>query len=222
MITLHHLENSQSIRILWMLEELGVPYGFTMYDRDPDTMLAPADYKALSPLGTAPVITHDAVTMAESNAIIDYILDQTDGQELRPNIGDADRNSYLFWLHAAQGSYQSLQTGRFVNSIAVDRSPRLVRPIIRKVMGLLDSGFYNPRLKAVTEMMEDQLSEHPFIAGERFTAADIALGYTVQMASMRGALEGYPHTQAYVERMEARPAWKAALAKDGKFNGVPV
>lgn len=222
MITLHHLENSQSIRILWLLEELGEDYGFKMYDRDPETMLAPANYKALSPLGTAPVITDDAVTLSESNAIIEYILDQTDGQDLRPEPGDADRAQYLFWFHAAQGSYQSLQTGRFVNSLAVERSPRLVRGIIGKVMGMLDQVFYGPRLKAVMTKMEDDLSRHPFLAGERFTAADIAMGYTLQMAAMRGDLaEDYPHTQAYVERMEARPAWQAALTKDGKFVGVP-
>ncbi len=223
MITLHHLENSQSIRILWLLEELGGEYGFKMYDRDPETMLAPAEFKAVSPLGTAPAITDGDVSLSESNAIIDYILDRTDGHELRPAPGDADRADYLFWFHAAQGSYQSLQTGRFVNSLAVERSPRLVRGIIRKVMGMLDGAFYGPRLSAIAAMMEDTLSRHPFLAGERFTAADIAFGYTLQMASMRGDLaEDYPHTQAYVERMEARPAWQAALAKDGKFNGIPT
>ncbi|MEM7728642.1 MAG: glutathione S-transferase family protein [Pseudomonadota bacterium] len=222
MITLHHLENSQSIRILWLLEELGSEYGFKMYDRDPDTMLAPAAYKAVSPLGTAPAITHDGLALSESNAIIDYILDHADDHALRPAPGDSDRAQYLFWFHAAQGSYQSLQTGRFVNGLAVERSPRLVRGLIRKVMGMLDAAFYGPRLKAVATRMEDDLSRHPFLAGNRFTAADIAFGYTLQMASMRGDLgEDYPNTQAYVERMEARPAWQAALARDGKFKGVP-
>lgn len=223
MITLHHLENSQSIRILWLLEELGGDYGFKMYDRDPETMLAPDDYKSLSPLGTAPVITHDGVVLAESNAIIDYILDQAPGQELRPAPGDPDRAAYLFWFHAAQGSYQSLQTGRFVNSLAQERAPKLVRPVVRKVMGMLDEKFYGPRLAALMAKMEDDLSRRPFLAGDRFTAADIALGYTLQMAAMRGDLvEDYPLTQAYIERMEARPAWQAALAKDGKFQGVPT
>lgn len=223
MITLHHLENSQSIRILWLLEELGGEYGFKMYDRDPQTMLAPSDFKALSPLGTAPVITDGEVVLAESNAIIDYILDQSAGHELRPAPGDADRTDYLFWFHASQGSYQSLQTGRYVNSLAVERSPRLARGIIRKVMGMLNKAFYDPRLSAIMGLMEDHLSRHPFLAGERFTAADIAMGYTLTMAAMRGYLdEDYPHTQAYVERMEARPAWQAALAKDGKFMGAPT
>jgi glutathione S-transferase len=223
MITLHHLENSQSIRILWLLEELGSEHGFKMYDRDTETMLAPDDYKAISPLGTAPVITDGDVTLAESNAIIDYILDQADGQTLRPGPKDTGRVPYLFWFNAAQGSYQSLQTGRFINSIAVDRSPLLVRGIIRKVMGMLDAAFYSPRLDKVMSLMEDDLSKRSFLAGDQFTAADIAFGYTLQMASMRGDLgDKYPHTQAYVERMEARPAWQAALVKDGKFNGVPT
>jgi glutathione S-transferase len=223
MITLHHLENSQSIRILWLLEELGSEYGFKMYDRDTETMLAPDNYKVISPLGTAPVITDGDVSLAESNAIIDYILDQADGQTLRPGPKDTGRVPYLFWFNAAQGSYQSLQTGRFINSIAVDRSPLLVRGIIRKVMGMLDAAFYSPRLNKVMSLMEDDLSTRPFLAGDQFTAADIAFGYTLQMASMRGDLgDKYPHTQAYVERMEARPAWQAALVKDGKFNGVPT
>lgn len=223
MITLHHLENSQSIRILWLLEELGGEYGFKMYDRDPETMLAPADYKALSPLGTAPVITDGEVALSESNAIIDYILDQHTDHGLRPEAKDPNRADYLFWFHAAQGSYQSALTGRYVNSLAVERSPRLVRPIIRKVMGMLETVFYNPRLKSVMDKMEADLSRRPFLAGERFTAADIAVGYTLTMAVMRGAIgENYPHTLAYVERMEARPAWQAALAKDGKFMGAPA
>lgn len=168
-------------------------------------------------------MTDGEIVLAESNAIIDYILDQTDGHTLRPASKSAERVPYLFWFHAAQGSYQSLQTGRFINSIAVDRSPRLMRGIIRKVMGVLDTAFYSPRLNKIMSLMEDHLSRHPFLAGEQFTAADIAFGYTLQMTSLRGDLgDHYPHTQAYIERMEARPAWQAALTKDGKFYGVPT
>ena len=222
MITLHHLENSQSIRILWLLEELGIEYGFKMYDRDPQTMLAPAEFKSVSPLGTAPALTDGDIVLSESNAIIDYILDQVDGHDLRPKAGDSDRADYLFWFHASQGSYQSLQTGRFVNSIAVERSPFFLRGLLGAIMGKLDEGFYTPRLTSIMTLMEEQLSASPYLAGDRFTAADIAFGYTLQMTSMRGGLEEYPKTQAYVERMEARPAWQTALQKDGKFIGIPV
>jgi len=222
MITLHHLENSQSIRILWLLEEIGAPYDFKMYDRDPKTMLAPADYKALSPLGTAPVITHGEIVLSESNAIIDYIVDQSDRTDLRPNIDDPLRADYLFWFHAAQGTLQPMQTFGFVLGLATQRSPFFVRPIISKVEQALNSVFIEPRLEAIFATMDRQLSTRKFLAGNRFTATDIAMGYTLHMAKMRGSLsEKYPNIEAYVRRMEARTAWQSALKKDGKFSGIP-
>jgi glutathione S-transferase len=223
MITLHHLENSASIRILWLLEEIGAPYGFKMYDRDTKTMLAPADYKALSPLGTAPVITDGDIVLAESNAIIDYIVDASDRPDLRPTTGETSRADYLFWFHAAQGTLQPMQTFGFVLGVVSERAPRLVRPIINKVVATLNTAFIQPRLKAVLGHMDTHLDTHEFLAGEHFTAADIAMGYTLQMAKLRGAFDGaYPNISAYTDRIEARPAWQAALAKDGKFNGVPT
>ena len=222
MITLHHLENSQSIRILWLLEEIGAPYGFEMYDRDPKTMLAPDAYKALSPLGTAPVITDGDLALSESNAIIDYIIDQSDRADLRPTANDSLRADYLFWFHTAQGTLQPMQTFGFVLGLATERSPFLVRPIISKVEQTLKAVFIQPRLAAVLSSMETHLSTSEFLAGDQFTAADIAMGYTLHMAKMRGALsEDYPNIQDYVTRMEARPAWQAALEKDGKFEGIP-
>ena len=222
MITLHHLENSQSIRILWLLEEIGAPYGFEMYDRDTETMLAPRIYKELSPLGTAPVITDGALALSESNAIIDYIVDTSDRPDLRPTSGDPLRANYLFWFHTAQGTLQPMQTFGFVLGLATQRSPFFVKPIISKVEQTLKSVFIQPRLKAVLTAMETQLASSNFLAGDRFTAADIAMGYTLHMAKMRGGLsEDYPNIQNYVTRMEARPAWQAALKKDGKFKGVP-
>lgn len=222
MITLHHLENSQSIRILWLLEEIGAPYGFEMYDRDPKTMLAPDAYKALSPLGTAPVITDGDLALSESNAIIDYIIDQSDRTDLRPMANDPLRAEYLFWFHTAQGTLQPMQTFGFVLGLATERSPFLVRPIISKVEQTLKNVFIQPRLVAVLTAMEARLSTSEFLAGDRFTAADIAMGYTLHMAKMRGALsDDYPNIQEYVTRMEARPAWQAALEKDGKFEGIP-
>lgn len=221
MITLHHLENSQSIRILWLLEELNMDYGFEMYDRDKKTMLAPDNYKKLSPLGTAPFITDGDITLAESNAVIDYILDKAGKTELRPIPKDKDRARYLFWLHAAQGSYQSILTMSFVLSITVAKSPALIRPLINKVLGMTQSLFIKPRLKAVMDKMEADLTASDFLAGDRFTAADIAVGYTLFMADLRGNLKGYPKTKAYLDRMNARPAWQRALEKDGKFKGVP-
>jgi len=222
MITLHHLENSQSIRILWLLEELGMDYEFKMYDRDTKTMLAPAEYKALPPLGTAPTITDGDLTLAESNAIIDYILDKAGDDTLRPNADEPDRASYLFWFHAAQGSYQSLLTMGFVLSVTTEKSPFPIRPLIRKVLGMTQTLFLKPRLKAVMDKMEADLSQSDYLAGNRFTAADIAMGYTLYMAVMRSSVpKSYSNIHAYQARMEARPAWQRALKIDGKFMGVP-
>lgn len=222
MITLHHLENSQSIRILWLLEELGADYGFKMYDRDTQTMLAPADYKSASPLGTAPFITDGDVVLAESNAIVDYILDQHPDSGLRPTADDPDRSDYLFWFHTSPGSLQPLLTFGFVLQIATDRSPFFVRPIVRGVKDQLNKMFIGPRVQRLMTRMNTHLGQNDFMAGARFTAADIALGYTLNIAKMRGQLDAYPNISAYVDRMEARPGWQAAINKDGKFIGIPT
>ena len=226
MITLHHLENSASIRILWLLEEVGLPFELVMYDRDPKTMLAPDRYKALSPLGTAPVITDGSVAISESAAIIDYVVDQLDdpalAQSLRPEPGDPLRADYLFWFHAAGASVQPMLTMRFVHGIAGERAPRLVRGLARRVLGAVDDAFTTPRLRAALGALDKQLTRHPYIAGDRFTAADIAFGYTLLMAGLRGGtLDAFPEIRAYVARMCDRPAWQRALARDGKFAGLP-
>ena len=140
MITLHHLEKSQSIRILWLLEELGVPYEVKLYDRDPNTRLAPAEYKAVSPLGTAPCITDGEITLSETNAIMDYILDTHDDGRLRPAPGTPNRADYLFWFHVSQGSLQPLLTNKFVMMAMTARAPFFLKPAAK--MAGMDAGNY--------------------------------------------------------------------------------
>lgn len=219
MITLHHLEKSQSIRILWLLEELGAPYEIKLYDRDPKTMLAPAAYKAVSPLGTAPVITEDEVTLAETNAIMDYILDRYDPENrLRPAPGTRERVRYLFWFHAAQGSLQPLLTNLFVLKAMNTRAPFLIRPIARALTGAAEKGFFGPRLTAFLQEAERTLGLSPWFAGERLTAADIVIAYSLELATHRGGLDRatYPRIFAFVERAKAYPSYQRALEKDGK------
>lgn len=126
-ITLHHLENSQSFRIVWLLEEPGEPYELKLYARDKTTSLAPAEYKALHPAGTAPIITDGEVTLAETNAIVDYILDQHPDSTLRPAIGSAQRVPYLYWSHTALGSMTPMLLMLFIFSRMTEKSPALVR-----------------------------------------------------------------------------------------------
>lgn len=218
MITLHHLEKSQSIRILWLLEELGVPYEIKLYDRDPQTRLAPAAYKAVSPLGTAPVITEGAVTLAETNAIVDYILDRHDDGRLRPAPGSPMRAKYLFWFHTSQGSLQPLLTNKFVMMALTTRSPFLVRPIAKQMVGALEKGFFGPRLAALFREIETALSASKWFAGDTLTAADIVMGYSMELCAHRGGMTeaAYPNAFRFLKQMREYPSYIRAMEKDGK------
>ncbi len=218
MLTLHHLENSQSIRILWLLEELGIEYAFKMYDRDPATRLAPSEYKEISPLGTAPAITDGNVTLSESNAIIDYIIETYGDGKLRPKTGTPERADYLFWFHNTQGSLQPLLTNRYVFSMMSGRAPLFIKPIVASISKKLNENFIAPRLERILVQMEAQLAKTKWFAGDELTAADITMGYCVEVMAVRVGLgDRYPHTQRYLEQMRTRPAYQAALKKDGKF-----
>lgn len=218
MITLHHLEKSQSIRILWLLEELGVPYEMKMYDRDPETRLAPADYKAVSPLGTAPVITDGDVTLAETNAIMDYILDKHDDGRLRPAPGTPERAKYLFWFHASQGSFQPLLTTKFVMTALTARSPFLLRPMAKALVKGLDDAFFGPRLTVFMGEIEKALAESKWFAGEDLTAADIVMSYSMEIAAARGGMDApqYPNAHRFLKQMREHPTYVRAMEKDGK------
>ena len=218
MITLHHLEKSQSIRILWLLEELGVPYDVKLYDRDPKTRLAPAEYKAISPLGTAPVITDGTITMAETNAIVDYILDRYDDARLRPAINTVEREPYLFWFHASQGSFQPLLTNLFVMKAMTGRAPFLFRPVAKALVDGLDKAFFGPRLAALLGEIEKALGQTKWFAGDRLTAADIVMGYSMELAAARAGMSGpaFPNATRFLEQMRALPSYQRAMEKDGK------
>ena len=218
MLTLHHLENSQSMRILWLLEELELDYDFKMYDRDPVTRLAPAEYKAVSPLGTAPVITDGDLVLAETNAIIDYLLDEYGNGRLRPAPGTGERVPYLFWFHAAQGSFQPLLTTQYLFDAMRTKPPFPIRNIVGAVVGKVEEAFLRPRFDALYRLMEQALDGRSWFAGDELSAADIVMGFSMEFAAVRAGMdERYPNTQAFLERMRARPAYQRALEKDGKF-----
>lgn len=219
MLTVHHLENSQSIRILWLLEELGAPYELKMYDRDKATFLAPKELKRISPLGTAPAITDGALTLSESSAIIDYILDRHGDAGFRPGPEAAERTKYLFWFHAAQGSFQLVMTVAFLLNAMKTRAPALLRPILKAVAGKIDEAFVAPRLKALLDLAETDLGRTTWLAGDALTAADFNMAFCMEAASATGRLSAakHPNCVAYLARMRERPAYQRALAKDGKF-----
>lgn len=216
MLTVHHLEYSQSFRILWLLEELGTPYELKVYQRDSKTMLAPAEYKAISPLGTSPVITDGGEALAETNAIVDYILDTYGPGNLRPAPGGANRKQYLFWFHASQGSLMPILTMATVFDALKSKAPFFARPILKAALGRAEGMMVTPRIKALVTAMEDDLGKGDWFAGDEVTAADIVMSYCMEGAAAKGYIgKAQPNAMAWIDRMRERPAFKRALEKDG-------
>lgn len=221
MITLHHLEYSQSYRVLWLLEALGADYELKLYERDKTTRLAPADYKAISPLGTAPVITDGDLKLAETGAIFDYILDQYPESSLRPAANAASRTDYLFWVHAAQGSLMPMMLMSVVFQMLTTRSPVLLRPLIKMVLGKASASMVNPRVKLLLDKAEADLAATGWIAGESISAADMMLSYPIESAQTKGLLKGqYPNCEAWVERIKQEASYQTAKEKDGRDSAV--
>ena len=216
MLTLHHLEYSQSFRILWLLEALGAEYELKSYNRDPESNLAPDDYKALSPLGTAPVVTDGDLVLAESNAIIDYIMDSHAESDLQPGAGHKDRARHLFWYHASPGSLMSLQGIGMVLGLLEMRSPWPISSLLKAVFGKVREMFLNPRYEALISLMDEDLGKQPFFGGDNLTTADITLVYPMYAARDRGQFEGRANILAWFDRIEAIDSFKAARVKDNR------
>lgn len=216
MLVLHHLEYSQSFRILWLLEELGVEYELKSYERDKKTLLAPDEYKKLSPLGSAPVITHNGLVLAESNTIIDYILDKYPSEQLRPNVNSKARVAYLFWFHAAQGSVMSLVLIEGVFRVIQSRAPSILKPLLHLIFNKALESFAEPRMQKLLDKAEADLGRYDWFAGESLTAADMVLIYPMEVLNSQGKLDKYSNIQAWLKRVEQCPSFNAARQKDGK------
>ncbi len=218
MITVHHLENSQSIRILWLLEELGMDYNIKHYERNKRTSLASPEFKKLHPVGTSPIITDGELVLPETNAIIQYILDRVGDHGLVPEVGSPERISYLYWLHAAQGSIVPLMYMQLVIGRLAVRVPFFLKPMMRKVVAKTNQSFLNPKLNNFLSLIEQHLSQHTWFAGETFTVADIVMGYCMEVAVVRSGMDSrYPNAQRFLTQMRERPAYKMALEKNGVF-----
>ncbi len=223
MLTLHHLENSQSFRIIWLLEELGTPYELNIYARDKTTSLAPADYKALHPAGTAPIITDGEITLAETNAIVDYLLDNYgNNSTLRPDKNSPQRVPYLYWLHTAQGSLMPMLLIMYIFKAMTDKTPALVRPLIRTVTQKASQVLPIPRIKSLLSYMNDELAKSSYLSGETLTAADVVIGFDLSMIEKNKQLadieKDYPNIAAYLQRIRAREAYQQAVKKSEQLS----
>lgn len=204
MITVHHLENSRSQRILWMLEELGLPYQIRRYERNKRTMLAPPELKAVHPLGKSPVIDDDGLVVAETGAIVEYLVDKADGRLGAPSHRDAALR-YRSWLHYAEGSLMP---------------PLLVKLVLARIpiFGRAAQKRIQPMIDVHLNYVESELSQRPWFAGDQLTAADVMMSFPLEAARSRAGLgASRPATIAWLDKVHARPAYRAALTKGGPY-----
>jgi glutathione S-transferase len=219
MIVVHHLNNSRSQRVLWLLEELGVAYEVTRYERDTKTMLAPPALLAVHPLGKSPIIVDGTVTVAESGAIVEYLIDRYGGGRLIPAAGTAERLRYTYWLHYAEGSAMPPLLLKLVfDRVANSPAPWPFSAIARRIAATVQTSFIGPQLKRHLDFMESELAAHPWFAGEEFTAADVQMSFPLEAAASRAGLNASrPHLMAFLDRIHARDAYKRALERGGPY-----
>ena len=218
MIVVHHLENSRSQRILWLLEELGVPNEIKLYKRDPKTMRGPAELRAVHPLGKSPVVTDGDVTVAESGAIIEYLVETYGAGRLEPPAGSAERRLYRYYLHFAEGSMMSPLLMKLVFTRLPSGVPGLIRPIARAISGKALSSFVQPQIDQMLAFLEGELGARDWFAGNEMTAADIQMSFPLEGAAARGGLDArYPRLKDWLARIHARPAYKKALERGGPY-----
>jgi len=217
MITLHHLNNSRSQRVLWLIEELELPYEIVKYERDPQTMLAPASLRAVHPLGKSPVITDGDATLAESGAILEYLIETYGKGAIAPAPGTPAYRLYRYFLHYAEGSLMPLLLMKLVfNKVKTD-APFLIRPIARTIAGKVSQRFLDPNLSTHLAFLAEHLGKHTWFAGDDFTAADVQMSFPVEGAVARAADGIPPKLTEWLARIQARPAYRRAIERGGDY-----
>jgi len=219
MIVVHHLNNSRSQRVLWLLEELGVPYEVKRYARNPETMLAPPELKRVHPLGKSPVVSDGDLTLAESGAIVEYLAGKYGGGKLVPTAGTPEHLRYLYWLHYAEGSAMPpLLLALVFGRVETAPMPFFIRPIAKGIARTARTSFIEPQIKTHFDFIESELAARPWFAGGDFSAADVQMSFPLEAAAARAGLDaGRPKIMAFLERIHARPAYQRALEKGGPY-----
>ncbi|CAN7238194.1 glutathione S-transferase [Variovorax sp. LjRoot290] len=220
MITVHHLNNSRSQRVLWLLEELELPYEIVHYQRDPKTMLAPPTLRAVHPLGKSPVVTTDeGLTLAESGAVVETLIERYGNGRLAPAAGTTEALRYRYWLHYAEGSAMPpLLLKLMFDQIEKAKMPFFAKPIAKAIAGKAKAAFIMPNIKSHLDFMEGELGKSKWFAGNAFSGADIQMSFPVEAALARGGLDASrPKLMAYLERIHTRPAYMRALERGGPY-----
>jgi glutathione S-transferase len=224
MLTVHHLETSRSHRVLWLLEELGVPYELKVYRRNPATRLAPPELRAVHPLGKSPVVTtEEGEVIAESGAILEYLAERygvdSTGElaQLEPARGTPEHRQCRYWMHYAEGSLMNWLVMKLV-FLTIPRQPMpfFARAIARKLCANVQQRLVDPNLAAATSFIESHLAQHQWFAGRALTIADFQMSFPLEALTARSTAKPVtPNLDAYLLRVRSRPAWQVAVRKGG-------
>jgi glutathione S-transferase len=219
MITVHHLNNSRSQRVLWLLEELELEYEIKRYERDPNTMLAPASLREVHPLGKSPIITDGPLTLAESGAIVEYLVDRYGKGKLAPPTDTPERLRYTYWLHYAEGSAMPpLVLDLIFSQIEKRPMPFFIKPIARMITNQVQDSFISPQIELHLNYIESELRKSLWFTGTDFTAADIQMSFPLEAAAARTSLEkSSPKIIDFLQRIHSRPAYQRALERGGTY-----
>ena len=218
-ITVHHLNNSRSQRILWLLEELGLEYEIERYERDPETMLAPDSLRKVHPLGKSPVITDEELTLAESGAIVEYLVERYGNGRLAPEVGSRDRLRYTYWLHYAEGSAMPPLVMQLIFNQVEEKSPFFLRPVAKVITGKVRQTYLEPQISQQLGYMEAELEKNTWFVSDEFTAADIQLSFPLEAAASQSNLDaGHPQLKTFLESIHARPAYQKAIERGGSYD----
>ncbi len=217
MFIVHHLENSRSQRILWMLEELNVEYKVRAYKRDAKTSLAPPELKAVHPLGKSPVLEHEGKIIAETGAILEYLVERSGGR-MAPEPDTPEYLRYKYWIHAAEGSYAPpLVLTLLLNRMEAAPMPFFAKPIAKKLTKAVRDGYLDHTLKALFDYLDDELGNADWLAGHDITAADVAMSFPMEGFTARMDVGRYKNIRAFLDRIHARPAYGRAIERGGPY-----
>ena len=217
MIKIHHLEDSRSQRILWLLEELGLDYEVIRYERDPETRLAPDTLRAVHPLGKSPILEDGDVIVAETGAIIEYVIDTHGSGQMKPAAGTPEQRAWTYWMHYAEGSAMPPLLIKLVFQMLPQNVNGLMRPLVKAVTSRAQSGFIDPRVKEHIEFWDSSLAPTGWFAGDAFTAADIIMSFPLEAAANRSIAGQYANISGFLTRIHERPAYKRALERGGPY-----
>jgi glutathione S-transferase len=226
MIVVHHLNNSRSQRILWLLQELNLEYEVKPYQRDSVTNLAPITLTLINPLGKSPIITDGNITVAESGAIIEYLIgaynkNGAEGHLTVPQRGTEVHRQYIYWLHFAEGTLMPPLVAKLVlDRVRTNAKPFFIKIIANKIVDKLMAAYYGPIIAQNMDYIESHLAHNAWFAGEELTGADIQMSFPLEAAVARGNTKTFPNITKFVEKVHARPAYQAALEKGGKYDYV--